>query len=85
LLQRLCVGPDGADKRNKQNLWRAARHAQDQTGEAQALAGISGRRRPSRSRFRQVKKPHADAARPSNGNQEPQFRGAGLALAAITP
>jgi hypothetical protein len=40
---------------------------------------------PSRSRFRQVKKPHADAARLSNGNQKPQFREAGLALPAITP
>jgi hypothetical protein len=29
LLQQLCVGPDGADKRNEYDLRRSLRHARD--------------------------------------------------------
>jgi hypothetical protein len=78
-------GPMAPTSGTNRTLGRAARHARDQRGEPQALAGIAAGEPPSRSRFRQVKKPHADAACPSNGNQKPQLREAGLAFPAITP
>jgi hypothetical protein len=42
LLERLCVGPPSADKRNKQDLWWKLRHAQHQSGETKR--GFDGHR-----------------------------------------